>query len=204
MIYSIKGEISAKLDGKIVLEAGGIGYEVSVPDNSPAYRRAEGEQTLLYTAMIVREDDVSLYGFSDKESLSLFRKLLTVSGVGAKAAMAVLSAMPFSELTRAIVFEDAAMLTRANGIGKKSAERIILELKDKVRVYVESGAAQALHPDANAPAGQGGPAAEATEALIGLGYSRSEATAAVLAVADGADGDALTTEGYIKQALKRM
>jgi Holliday junction DNA helicase RuvA len=156
---------------------------------------------MLYTAMIVKEDDVSLVGFSDRESLSLFRKLLTVGGVGAKAAMSVLSAMPLPELTKAIVFGDVAMLTRANGIGKKSAERIILELKDKLALYASPGAAAGaqLSRDLDALAPED-PRAQAVEALIGLGYSRAEAFSAVAGVTE----DGLDVEAYIKQALKRV
>jgi Holliday junction DNA helicase RuvA len=201
MIYRIRGELLAKLDGRVVIEAGGIGYEISVPDNCDVYRYREGEEVMVYTAMIVKEDDVSLCGFSDRASLSLFRKLLTVGGVGAKAAMSVLSVMPLSELKKAIVFGDTAMLTRANGIGKKSAERIILELKDKLELYAEPGAAAGArlsHEAAGAQAADD-PRAQAAEALIGLGYSRAEAFSAVAGVA----AEGLGVEEYIKQALKR-
>jgi Holliday junction DNA helicase RuvA len=201
MIYSIRGALTAKLDGRAVIETGGVGYEISVPDNCAVYRCKEGEEVMLYTAMIVKEDDVSLVGFSDRESLSLFRKLLTVGGVGAKAAMSVLSAMPLPEITKAIVFGDAAMLTRANGIGKKSAERIILELKDKLALYAtpDAAAGAQLSRDLDALAPED-PRAQAVEALIGLGYSRAEAFSAVAGVTE----DGLGAEAYIKQALKRV
>jgi Holliday junction DNA helicase RuvA len=154
--------------------------------------------------MIVKEDDVSLYGFSERTSLSLFRKLLTVGGVGAKAAMSLLSAMPPAELIKAIVFGDAAMLTRANGIGKKSAERVILELKDKLEMYAEPGtvAGARLSGEAGAVGASAAesPRAQAAEALVGLGYSRAEAFSAIAGVAD----DGLSVEAYIKTALKRM
>ena len=121
-----------KMASEIVVEAGGLGYEITVPANSSVYLAHEGEPVTVYTAMMVREDDVSLYGFGDKNELDTFRKLITVSGVGAKAAIAILSAMPLHEVHQAIILEDAKSLTRANGIGKKTAERIVLELKDKV------------------------------------------------------------------------
>ena len=200
MIYRIRGTLLAKLDGRVVIEAGGIGYEISVPDNCEAYGCREGEDVMVYTAMIVKEDDVSLCGFSDRASLSLFRKLLTVGGVGAKAAMSVLSAMPLPELKKAIVFGDTAMLTRANGIGKKSAERIILELKDKLELSADPGAAAGARLSSEADARDSDdPRTQAAEALIGLGYSRAEAFSAVAGVPD----EGLGTEEYIKQALRK-
>jgi len=151
---------------------------------------------MLYTAMIVREDDVSLYGFSEKESLQLFRKLMTVSGVGAKAGLAVLSCMPLSELKKAIVFEDAKSLTMANGIGKKTAERIILELKDKLGNIgtlseAMASADQIMSADEKA---------EAVNALIALGYTKGEALSAMVSIEE----TGLSAEEYVKKALKKL
>lgn len=193
MIHHIRGKIDGTIDGGIVVEANGIGYEVFVPDNSSLYLRKNGEEVKVLTFMIVKEDDVKLYGFSDRESLELFRKLLTVSGVGAKGAMALLSAMPVADLKQAIAFDDAAMLTRANGIGKKIAQRICLELKDKLGEM--SAAAGVTLAEVSA----GGEKAMAVDGLIALGYSRSEASAALAGAEDG-----LTTEEYIKKALKKL
>ena len=137
MIHHIRGKIDGTIDGGIVVEANGIGYEVFIPDNSPLYLKKGNEEVKVLTAMIVKEDDVKLYGFSDKESMTVFRKLLTVSGVGAKGAMALLSAMPVNDLKQAIAFDDAATLTRANGIGKKIAQRICLELADGGKIYMD-------------------------------------------------------------------
>lgn len=193
MIHHIRGTIDGTIDGGIVVEAGGIGYEVFVPDNSPLYLKKTNEQVKVLTAMIVKEDDVKLYGFSDKESLALFRRLLTVSGVGAKGAMALLSAMPTDDLKRAIAFDDAATLTRANGIGKKIAQRICLELKEKLGdISVTAGVtlAEVAAVDEKAMAVDG---------LVALGYSRSEASAALAGAEEG-----LTTEDYIKKALKKL
>ncbi|MEG1929849.1 MAG: Holliday junction branch migration protein RuvA [Anaerovorax sp.] len=193
MFHYIKGTVTMKFDGGVVLEAMGIGYEVFLPENSAIYLSKPEEQVLVYTAMIFREDDVSIYGFKDKEEIQLFRKLMTVSGVGAKAAMAILSAMPAMEVKKAIVFGDVAMLTRANGIGKKSAERLILELKDKVGAIGELPQCDPSFTSSHAKS-------EAVEALIGLGYSKGEA---VTALSDTEDQD-FTTEDYIKWALKRI
>lgn len=193
MIHYIKGTLAMKLDTGIVVEAGGIGYDISVPGNSPLYLRSEGDEVICYTAMIVREDDVSLYGFADRESLELFRLLITVSGVGAKAAMAVLSALTSSQLRQAIAFEDDKAIATANGIGKKTAQRIVLELKDKVSAdnvsVSEQQTAQAVSDDART---------EAVNGLIALGYSRAEAVNAL------AGTEAATAEEYIKKALKNL
>jgi len=191
MFHYIKGNITMKFDGGVVIEANGIGYEVFVPENSPVYLADGKDSVLLFTAMIIREDDVSIYGFYDREELDLFRKLTTVNGVGAKAAMAILSAMPVGEVKKAIVFDDAATLTKANGIGKKIAQRITLELKDKL------GAVGGLNDAAekiNADSGK----TEAINGLISLGYSRSEALSALAGITD----ENLSAEDYIKRALK--
>lgn len=191
MFHYIKGNITMKFEGGVVIEANGIGYEVFVPDNSSVYLADSKEMVLVYTAMIIREDDVSIYGFSDKEALDLFRKLMTVNGVGAKAAMAILSSMPIVEIKKAIVFDDAAALTKANGIGKKIAQRITLELKDKL------GAVGGLTEAAEKVAYDSGKT-EAINGLISLGYSRSEAVSALAGISE----DDLSTEDYIKRALK--
>ncbi|MBR6444647.1 MAG: Holliday junction branch migration protein RuvA [Firmicutes bacterium] len=197
MIHYIKGTLTMKFNGGVVVETGGIGYEVYVPDNSAAYLKKDGDDIMLYTVMQVREDDVSLYGFTEREAMDIFNKLTTVSGVGAKAAMAILSAMPLHEVKQAIIFEDAASLTRANGIGKKTAERVVLELKDKI------GSAADIAPQIQSA--EGVPAAndektEAINGLIALGYSKSEAVNALSKVG----GSGLTTEDYIKEALKSL
>lgn len=193
MIHYIKGKLAMKFEGGVVLETGGIGYEINVPESDPVYLAASGQEALVYTAMTVREDDVSLYGFTSQDSLALFRRLITVSGVGAKAAMALLSAMSSDALKKAIVFEDAATLTKANGIGKKIAQRIVLELKDKL------GAVSGLTEGAQ-EISAGSAKSEAISGLMALGYSRSEAAEALAGIAE----TDLTTEQYMKQALKRL
>jgi Holliday junction DNA helicase RuvA len=196
MIHYIKGTLTMKLDDRAVIETGGIGYEIYVPANSELYMAAEGSDVMVFTAMIVKEDDMSLYGFSDEPGLRLFNELITVNGVGAKAAMAILSSMPAEDIRKAIVFEDVSMLTRANGIGKKTAQRIVLDLKD--RLGSPDGGYNSGEDAAAALAGDS--RAEAVDALISLGYSRSEASAALLGVRD----DDLSSEEYIKLALKKI
>lgn len=199
MLHYIKGKLAMKLENRIVVEAGGLGYEISVPANSSVYLAHEGEEITVFTAMMVREDDISLYGFGEKAALDTFNKLITVSGVGAKAAIAILSAMPLAEVHQAIVLEDAKALTRANGIGKKTAERIVLELKDKFGQIEDVQMPEGFDSAASADGAADG-RAEAVSALIALGYSKGEAVNALAAVKE----TDLTVEEYIKQALKKL
>ena len=200
MIHYIKGRITETTDTGVVIERNGIGYELTVPSLSAVYMAPPDQGVTVYTAMIVREDDVSLYGFDDRESLKLFRLLMTVSGIGAKAAVAVLSALSPAEVQKAVVFNDPDTLARAQGIGKKTAQRIVLELKDKLEdaalTMSDSGAAAAALPESD-PMGS---ISEAVSALVSLGYSRSEASEAVAScgLTDAA------AEEYIRAALKKL
>lgn len=181
-----------KFEGGIVIETtDGVGYQVFIPDNSTLYSKIGKSSVLVYTTMIVREDDISIYGFAEKQSLDMFQKLRTVNGVGAKAALSVLSVLPVNEIKKAIIFDDPTPLTRASGVGKKIAQRIVLELKDKLG---DMGELSDLAEQVGAISGK----AEAIDALQGLGYSRSEAVSAL----SGIDDESLTTEDYIKQALR--
>jgi len=197
MFHYIRGILAAKFQGTVVIEAQGIGYEIAVPLNSRVLAAGEGEELTVFTYMAVKEDDIALYGFEDEWSLDLFKKLISVSGIGAKAGLAVLSAMSAEEIKKAIIFEDADMLTRAQGIGKKSAQRIVLELKDKLGTPGENGYSQG--------AAAGGifgdnEKEEALNAMIALGYSRSEAAKAMAEIKE----KDLTAEEYIRVALKKL
>lgn len=196
MIHYIRGKIGMVIPGAIVVETNGIGYEVHVPENSSAYQKQEGSDIMLYTAMIVREDDMSLYGFTDKEGLSLFKILTTVNGIGAKAGMAILSALPTPELKRAIVNGDVDMLTRANGVGKKTAQRIVLELRDKFGK--DEIASSDIPMDIKGEAM--GDKAEAVAALVSLGYSKVEAQQAVLSIKE----EAKNVSEYVRLALRKL
>lgn len=199
MIGFVKGTLAEKGAGYVIIEAGGIGYEIHVPANSGAYLSSEGEEVKVYTMMSVREDDVSLYGFSRRGELDAFKKLISVNGVGAKAGISILSAFTLEQLQEAIAFEDAKALTKANGIGKKIAERIVLELKDKFTVPgVDVPAEGVPVPEGGTAAGGG--RAEAVAALISLGYTRGEATSALAHVKE----NDLSAEAYIKAALKNL
>lgn len=196
MIGFLRGILAEKGDGYLIVDVGGIGFFVNVPSNTAAYLKGEGEEVTLHTTMIVREDDMSLYGFSGKGELDAFNKLITVSGIGAKAGISILSSFTLEQLRQAIAFEDAKSLQKANGIGKKSAERIVLELKDKFSPEGEQGQAPVSADEAMPASGR----SEAVTALMALGYSRGEAMNALASIKD----QDLTTEEYVKQALKNL
>ena len=211
MIAYISGRLLEKLETSVVVETGGVGYEVFVSANSHVWLKGKGDEIVLHTAQVFKEDDVSLYGFEGRDSLRLFRMLITINGVGAKAAMAILSALTVDEAVRAIAFEDAAMLTRAQGVGKKSAERIVLELKDKVtEVFagmtgISTGTAGIAGTEIGAgrPSDTGGPIDISTETinvLMSLGISRSEAAQAVMNIKE----DYETVEDCVRLALKGL
>ena len=197
MIRYDKGIYSMNINGGIVVETqSGLGLEIFLPANSPIYRYGEGETIMVYTSMIVKEDDISLYGFHNRDNLEIFERLITVSGVGAKGAMSILSTLEAAELKRAIAFEDAKEISRANGIGKKTAERIILELKDKlaktdIPAYVPPADTADVSSDSRS---------EAITALVALGYTKAEAFNAVASIND----EGLSSEEYIKKALKNL
>ena len=198
MFQFIKGEIAGRFPGGLVIETGGLGFIVFVPENSPLYLREEGETIKVHTRMILREDDVSIYGFSNREELELFDLLRTVNGIGPKAALSILSAMPPLEVKRAIVFSDLDMLTRANGVGKKTASRIVLELKDKLDKEGLDISLEGITTTGDIVANS--EREVALEGLMALGYSRSEGVAALSKIRD----EGLNSEDYIKKALSRL
>ena len=194
MIGFIRGELAEKGDGYIIVDVNGVGYEIFVPANSRAYLSEEGREVMVYTAMMVKEDDVSLYGFMRKGELD------AVNGVGAKAAISILSSFTLEQIQQAIAFEDVKTITKANGIGKKTAERIVLELKDKFGAAAAQEAFQeAAGSDVGADVVSDG-RSEAVSALMALGYTRGEAMSALSSVEDSD----LTAEEYIKRALRNL
>ncbi len=196
MIRFIKGKFYPQADGSVVVETNsGIGFSMLIPANSPLYKHYEGEEVKAYTYMAVREDDISLYGFSSTEELELYTKLISVSGVGAKVGIAIMSIMPVDQLKHAIASGDAKTIATANGVGKKTAERVIIDLKDKIGdVAVSETGGAVIAPNITSER------SEAVSALISLGYSKTEADQAVGTVKD----EGLTAEQYIKLALKNM
>ncbi len=193
MLHYIKGHITDTMPGAVAIETGGVAFRVNVPDNSPAIFAQPDELVTLYTEMIVREDDISLYGFTDKASLAFFRLLLNVQGVGAKAAVAILSVLSAPALRQAIALEDVAAIQKANGVGKKTAQRVVLELKEKIEKSEELSQLAFQAPQA---APEDAARTEAVAALVALGYSRSEAQTALTGIT------ADSVEDYIRKALR--
>ena len=203
MIAMIKGILMEKSEGEaVVMTAGGLGMRMMCSMNTLAALPAAGEECTLFTHMSVREDAMELYGFMKREERDMFRRLISVSGIGPKSALGVLGSMPLSDLRLAILTGDAAALSRAPGIGKKTAQRISLELKDKL-------AQDALGPTAgledfavtatvDAPVQDA--VSEAMLALKSLGYTPQEAANAL----KGVKGQADTPDELIKLALRHM
>lgn len=190
MIAFVTGEVANKELDHVIVNRGGIGFRIYTSLHS-LETITEGEEAVFYTHLVVREDDMSLYGFTQKEEMELFLLLITVKGIGPKVAIGVLSGLKPSQLVEALVNQDVTMLTKAPGIGKKTAERMILELKDKVDVMGN------LAPAVEQTVGISDE--EVIEALAGLGYHRSE----VMAVLPSIDAS-LAVEDKIKQGLKLL
>lgn len=202
MIRYIKGTYTMQFENGIVVETGsGVGFEIFVHQGSPIYKHSEGDEIQVFTEMIVREDGMSLYGFHNRESLEFFKLLTTVSGIGPKGAMGILGSMPLSELKLAIAMGDVKSISKAQGVGKKTAERLVVELKDKVGTMdIDGETGEIGGMDISAGSGADDARSEAISALISLGYARPEAFKAVSAVGD----EGLTSEEYIKKALKSL
>ncbi|MCR4877347.1 MAG: Holliday junction branch migration protein RuvA [Clostridiales bacterium] len=200
MYAFIEGQVCEKANGCLVLLAAGVGWQLICSNNTLQAAPAQGEVMRCYTVLNVREDAMELYGFATKEEKRMFLQLTSVSGVGAKTALGLLGAMPLRELNLAILLGDVNTLSRAPGIGKKTAQRIALELKEKVTQADVS--AQADAGSANVPVmpGQADHVMEAIEALTALGYSAAEARGAVSRVKDQSD----KAEELIRLALRSM
>lgn len=193
MYYYIKGELAIKGDNFAVIDNGGVGYKLYTSAKTLGSFR-EGDRVTLYTYLNVHEDVFDLYGFASEEEHTMFIDLLSVSGVGPKAALAVLSVMAPKELALAVMTKDTKLLTKAQGVGAKMAQRIVLELLDKLKnsdiVPDESNAQSVISTDAQS---------EAVSALMVLGYSQNDAKNAV----SGID-DTLKTEEIVKRALVKL
>ncbi len=187
MIGRIAGTLVEKNPPQVVVQAGGVGYEIDVPMSTFYLLPRTGEAVELLTHLVVREDAHLLYGFLTTMERTAFRQLLKVSGVGPKVALAVLSGLSVDELASAVASDDAARLTKVPGIGKKTAERLVLELRDRL-----PGAIPAVR---NA-SGHGG---DLLNALVGLGYNEREAQAAIKQVPPE-----LALSDAIRQALKHL
>ena len=209
MFYYIKGPLVQATPTMAVLDACGVGYQLTISENTyrslPPHHTTDTPPTVtLYTHLSVREDGIELFGFFDQRELSSFRMLLSVSGVGPKAAMSILSLLTPEKFALAVCTEDKKTISKASGIGPKTAARIILELRDKLmkeRGIEDDLSSAMLDHSQDAPAAPAkGKLSEAQDALLVLGYSRSEAQNALKSI----DVTSLSVEDIIKEALKQL
>ena len=197
MIYCLTGKIVKKTLDSVVLSCAGVGYLAQVPQTTAGRLPAAGETATLYTVLNVTENDIALYGFATEEQQSCFKLLTAVSGVGPKAGLAILSVMNPEQVALAASAGDHKAFTKASGVGPKLAQRIALELKDKVGKGLAASEGFAVG-DAPAPAADSAPA-QAVAALVALGYNASDAARAVTRV-----DDTLPVQDIIKIALRGL
>ena len=201
MFSFIEGQVCEKAAGQLVLLAGGVGYQLGCSMTTLQSAPPIGETMRCYTYLSVREDAMELYGFSTKEEKALFLSLTAISGVGAKTALGLLGAMPLKDLNMAILLGDVNTISRAPGIGKKTAQRIALELKDKISQADVNAAADLSKGASAAPVmGDTGAVADALEALVALGYSGTEARDALMKV----KGEGMQADELIRLSLRAL
>lgn len=191
MIGSLRGTLAWKAPPQLLVEAYGVGYELEAPMSTFYGLPVVGSEIRLLTHLVVREDAHVLYGFGSDEERRLFRTLLRVSGVGPKMALGILSGVSVQAFAQLVAASDATALTRIPGIGRKTAERLIVEMRDRI-----DGLAGVLGTAGEAP--RGGPQGEAFAALVGLGYKPAEATRLLKSV----EAEGISTEELIRRALQ--
>lgn len=193
MIAFLTGRLAAKASAYALLDVGGVGYKLFMSTGSLAALPAEGDEVTVHTYLHVREDELTLFGFESEAEKEAFELLISVSGVGPKVALSTLSALSPETLAQAVAAEDVALVSSVPGVGKKTAQRIILDLADKL------GGPERVR--AGAPAkGAGAAAAEARDALIAMGFTTAEAAAAL----KGLDGDGADAQALLKGALRKL
>ena len=192
MIASVRGEVLVRRPDHVVIEASGVGYRMAVSAETLKAVPSRGKQATLHAHLVARDDSLSLYGFASEEERDLFLHLTSVSGIGPKVAVAILSGGPPRELLRAIAAGDAKRFQSAPGVGKRTAERLIVELREKIAGELTEGI-----PAAAGESGEAEPRALAREGLMHLGYTLTEAEGLL----EGADGE--SAEELINAALKR-
>lgn len=192
MIAFLTGRVAHKGAGYCLLDVGGVGYRLNMSTGSLAALPSAGDEVTVHTYLHVREDELSLFGFESEAEKTAFEQLITVSGVGPKVALATLSALSADALAAAVASQDVALISSVPGIGKKTAQRIILDLADKLGPVDASGSQ-------GTGGGSGAALAEATDALLGMGFSAAEVAAALR----GFDG-AADAQSALKHALKRL
>lgn len=209
MYYYIKGYLTVSAPSLAVVEAGGVGYKLTISDTTyrslPHASMTSPQTVLLYTQVITREDGTELYGFANERESNAFTMLISVSGVGPKAAMSILSMMSPEKFALAVCTDNKKALSAAPGVGAKTAARIILELRDKLMKESaisdkDISAAMTDHRELEAGAPSGGKLNEARDALVVLGYTRQEAAEALKSI----DTVSLSLEDIIKVALKKL
>lgn len=200
MYAYIKGIITDRNDQQIVIENNGIGYLVNCPLGISAEIGGIGDDVTVYLYQSVKEDDISLYGFNSRDQKEMFLKLITVSGIGPKVAHTICATLSAEQIAAAVMSGNVALLTGVKGLGKKTAERIILELKDKLKTQLGSAASISASPVAVAAAGSAdqGVMGDAVGALLVLGYKDQEASEAVASAYE----DGIGLEDLIRKALK--
>ena len=199
MISHLRGELTYVRENKVEIDTGALGFEVQVPMTVIDRLPGIGSPIELFTYMNVKEDEMSLFGFPDRDSLDMFKLLITVSGIGPKGALGILSSMTPSDIRFAVLSQDVKAISKAPGIGSKTAQRLIIELKDKVSL---SDGLEHMNDDVR-PVGNASDSSEKSEAIIALtvlGYSNTDAVRAV----SGIDTAGKTTEEILKEALKRI
>ena len=197
MFYFIKGTVALAEPGLVVIDAGGVGYGIMTSLTSSAQAQV-GQQAMFYTYLHVREDIFDLYGFATREELDCFKLLIGISGVGPKAALSILGVTPPANLALAVLTDDQKALSAAPGVGKKLAQRIILELKDRMsKSQLESASGAPADTGIAAPAGS--TYDDAAAALMVLGYSKAESLAAL----KGAD-PSMSVDEMVRAALKKL
>lgn len=198
MISHLKGILEHTDKGHIIVDVGNVGYHINIPPATLARLPKIGEEVKLFTYQVVREDDISLYGFLTKEERALFSLLLSVSGIGPKASLKIISSFPIDKLVAAIASGDADLITSVPGIGAKTAQKLVIELKEKIaKAYAIKPSEMAVGIKGDAPI-----VSDAISALIALGYSPKEARNTILQ--SGIDLSSQSVEDIVKQALKNL
>lgn len=197
MLYNLKGTLTVSDVNYIVVECGGVGFKCFTTLNTVKNIGKTGNEVNVYTHLAVREDAMDLYGFATLAELDAFKLLITVSGIGPKAAVAILSELTPDKLALCIASGDAKSITRAQGVGKKTAERVVLELKDKMGAIATGDNSEIV--TAVSSVAESSNSAEAVDALVVLGFSRSDASVAV-----GAMDKSLSVDEMIRLGLKQL
>lgn len=206
MIRALRGAVFDCSDGQVVIDVGGVGYQVFIPDSALSQLPSVGEETSLYIHTHVREDAIQLYGFPTQRELWMFETLISVSGIGPRLGLAVLSHLTPDQIAQAVLAGEARPFTRVPGVGKKTAARMLLELKDKLKGFALSQEKPAVEAGAGPQRATADtqPLGDAVAALVALGFPEAEAAEAVAAAAAETDSGGHDVQDLIKGALKRL